>query len=196
MVVSGDDSPHPPLNSPYNPDGEQDGAVSPIQGKRVAVEGRNGDVVAVNKRRPNIDLLMTLVDRRDIGVESDLLAVVRSVGLEPVVVNADVAVGVPGDDGDLDVGGQDVGGGEVEAKDCGFLEHESGFGGLKNGPDEEDGEEEDEEENQTARNGSADYLSSPLLVVGTLLRRHGLFPGGRGWKGSSEIAVGGPRLIS
>ncbi|CAH9068431.1 unnamed protein product [Cuscuta epithymum] len=156
MVMSGDDGPHPPLNSPYNPDGEQDGAVSPVQGQRVAVEGRNGDVAAVNKRRPNVDALVALVDRRDVGVESDLLVVVRGVGPEPVVVNADVAVGVPGDDGDLDGGGQDVGGGEVEVEDGGFLEHESGFRGLENGPNEEDGEEDDEEENQTARKGSAD----------------------------------------
>lgn len=48
---------------------------------------------------------MALVRRRDGGAEGYLLAPVGDVGVEAVVVDADVVVRVAGSEGDLEVGG-------------------------------------------------------------------------------------------
>lgn len=59
---------------------------------------------------------MALINRRNNGVVGDLLVVVGGVGVELVVVNTDPGVGIAGVDGNLDGGGDDVRGGDVEGE--------------------------------------------------------------------------------
>lgn len=135
MVAAGDEGADLPLNAAVNFDGHFDAAVSLVLGEGEAVVGGDGDVVAVDKRRPDVDVFVALVDGVDDGVVGDLLVVVGAVDVELVVVDADLGVGVAGVDGDLDGGGDDVGGGDVEGEDGGVLEDEAGLLRLENGPD-------------------------------------------------------------
>ncbi|CAH9079906.1 unnamed protein product [Cuscuta europaea] len=151
VVPPRDDSPDSPLDAAVNLDGDRDGADILVLTEIGAVERRDGDVVPGNKRRPEVRVLVALVNGRDDGVVGDLLVMVGGVDVEVVVVDSDAAVGVVGGDGDLDGGGEDVGGGDVVVEDGGVLEDEVGLPGLENGPDEEDEEEDDEDETgQTA----------------------------------------------
>ncbi|KAA8518499.1 hypothetical protein F0562_015973 [Nyssa sinensis] len=81
---------------------------------------------------------------------------------------------VPRVDGDLDVGGEIIGGGDVEGEDGGVLKDEAWFPGLEDGPDdEEDEEEEDEVDNQKSSATLADTLPPPVLpVFGAPFFRH------------------------
>ena len=106
----------------------------------------DGDVGAVDERRPDVDVLVALVYRRDERRERDLLRTVGRVDVEPVIVDADLVVRVSGGDGDLEAGGEDIGGGGVEVEDGDVLEDEAGLGGLEDGPHDEDCDEEDEVE--------------------------------------------------
>lgn len=114
--------------------------------QRQGIERRDGDFGAVDERRPDVDVLVTLVHRWDECDEGDLLVTVCRVDVEPVIVDADLVVGVAGGDGDLEAGGEDVGYGVVEVEDGDVLEDEAGFGGLEDGPHDEDGDEQDEVE--------------------------------------------------
>lgn len=75
----------------------------------------------------------------DLGTVGDLLAVVGGVGVEAVVVDAELVVGVAGVDGDLEVDGEEAGDGGVEGVDGDVLEDEAGLVGLDDGPSEEEG---------------------------------------------------------
>lgn len=66
-----------------------------------AVVGRHGDVNTGDKRRPDVDVLVALVNRRNGGVIGDLLAAVGGEDVELVVVDADLVVGVTGVNGYL-----------------------------------------------------------------------------------------------
>lgn len=113
VVAAGDEGADLPLNAAVNLNGHFDAAVSLVLGEGEAVVGGDGDVVAVDKRGPDVDVFVALVDGVDDGVVGDLLVVVGAVDVELVVVDADLGVGVAGVDGDLDGGGDDVGGGDV-----------------------------------------------------------------------------------
>lgn len=165
MITAGDEGSDLPLNAAVNFDGHFDGAVRLVLGEGEAVVGGDGDVVAVEKGGPDVDVLVALVDGGDDGVVGDLLVVVGGEGVEFVVVDADLGVGVAGVDGDLDGGGDDVGGGDVEGEDGGVLEDEAGLLGLEDGPDQEDHEEEDEVEDEEARAAPAEDPSPLALVV-------------------------------
>jgi len=82
---------HPSINFNHEPDG----TVGLVLGEGIAVIRSNGDVSPVNKRRPDVNVLVTLVDWGYSGVVSDLLVSVNGVDVELVVVNADLVVGVP-----------------------------------------------------------------------------------------------------
>lgn len=82
---------------------------------------------------------MALVGSGELGGERNLLAPVGSVEVELIVVNADTGVRVAGEESDLEVGGEEVGGGgDVEGVDGRVLEDEMRFGGAEYEPDEED----------------------------------------------------------
>lgn len=130
MVMAGGESPHLPLDTAVELDQHHHHAVFQRHREFGAVIRGHRDVDPVDKRRPDVDVLVALVDRRDGGEVSDLLVVVGGVDVHPVIVNADFRVGIAGEDGDLDGGGDDVGSGDVEAEDGGVLEDESGFLGL------------------------------------------------------------------
>ena len=111
--------------------------------QRNGVVRSDGDVVAVDERRPGDDLLVALVCRLDEDGESNLLAAVGGVGVELVVVDPDLVVRVAGGDGDLDVGGQKVRVGDVEGVDGGVLEDESRLLGLQDCPNQEYDDKDD-----------------------------------------------------
>lgn len=109
-----------------------------------AVVRSHGDVGAVNKGGPDVGVLVALVNRLDAGEVSNLLVVVRGEGVESIVVDADPVVRVMGGDGDLEVGGEEDRGGDIEGVDGGVLEGESGFPGLEDGPCDKESKEDDE----------------------------------------------------
>ena len=57
---------------------------------------------------------MALVRRRDGRTVGDLLVAVVDIGVEPVVIDSDVVVGIAGGESDLEVGGEEVGDGGIE----------------------------------------------------------------------------------
>lgn len=75
-----------------------------------------------------------------------MLTPVRGVDVDSIVVNPDVLVRVSGGEGDLEVGGEEVWGGDVEGEDRGILEDEAGFRRAKDEEYEEDYEEDDKYE--------------------------------------------------
>ncbi|KAL1821213.1 hypothetical protein ACET3Z_016082 [Daucus carota] len=150
-----------------------------ILAQRHPVVRRHRDVGAVDKRRPDVGVFVALVGGEDGGEVSDLLAPVGGEDVELVVVDSDFAVGVSGVDGDLEVGGEEVGdGGDVEGVDGGVLEGEAGLFGLENGPDDEEGEEADEEDDEEDGADAADDPLSAVFVVAALFCAHGEF-----WRG-------------
>lgn len=116
---------------------------------------------------------MALVRGGDGGTVGDLLVLVGDVGVEAVVVDSDVVVGVAGGEGHLEVGREEVGDGGVEGVDGDVLEDEGGLGGAEDGPDYENGDEDYEEEDDDAPEDSPEYLPPPVLVVVTHFFRHG-----------------------
>ncbi|PON97416.1 hypothetical protein TorRG33x02_068830 [Trema orientale] len=134
MVTARDEGAHLPTHPAVDIEVEEDGAVTLVLGQREGVERGDGDEVAVNKRRPDVDVLVALVGGRDSGAVGDLLVVVDREDVEPVVVDPDLVVRVARGDGDLEVGGQEVGDGGVEGVDGDVLEYESGLRGLQYGP--------------------------------------------------------------
>ncbi|CAL9185367.1 unnamed protein product, partial [Musa hybrid cultivar] len=117
---------------------------------------RHGGSVEVE--RPDGDVLVPLETGGKGGGESDPLVHVGGVGAEAVVVEADVAVGVEGGDGDMHDGGEEAvwGGGEVELVDGGVLDVEAGFGRAEEaiGHDATDGEADGDAEGD--RDGQCD----------------------------------------
>ena len=173
MVTPRDKRSDLPFDAAVNFNGELDGAVGLVLGEGEAVVGGDRDVVAVEKGGPDVDVLVALVDGRDDGVVGNLLAVVGGEGVEFVVVDADAGVGVAGEDGDLEGGGDDVGSGDVEGEDGGVLEEEPGLFGLEDGPHQEDDQEEEEVEHQEGCAAFAEDLPPLALVVAAhFLRRH------------------------
>lgn len=146
VIATGNEGADFPPNAAVDLNNKVDGAGGLVLGEGDAVVGGDGDVGAVEERGPDVDVLVALVDGRDGGVVGDLLAAVGGVDVHVVVVDADARVGVARVDGDLDGGGDDVGGRDVEVEDGRILEGEAGLLGLEDGPDEEDDEEEDEDE--------------------------------------------------
>lgn len=83
-----------PTNSSVNSNGSKEITVRLILRESLKVKRSNGNFGAVNRRRPNVDFFVTLVGRWYGGSVSDLLATVGDVGVETVVVDADVVVGI------------------------------------------------------------------------------------------------------
>ncbi|KZV15914.1 hypothetical protein F511_29086 [Dorcoceras hygrometricum] len=181
MIPTRRNRPDFPFQAAFNFDRHLDGgAVALHLGECDSVVRRDRDVAAVDERRPYVDVLVALVDRRDDGVEGDLLVAVGGVNVQLIVVDADSGVGVAGVDGDLQGGGEDVGSGDVEREDGGVLESESGFLGLEDGPGDQNCEQDDEDGDEKA--GAAPYQGpAPLasVVDADLFRvRHGGCVGG------------------
>lgn len=81
---------------------------------------------------------MALIRGRKQRRKGYLLAVVRGVNVDSIVVNADSFIRVSGGEGHLEGGGQGGGGGEVEGVNSGVLEDEMWFRGAEYEPHEED----------------------------------------------------------
>lgn len=77
---------------------------------------------------------MALIGGWDLRTECDLLVAVNGVDIEFVVVDADLVVWVARREGDLEAGGEEVGG-DVEGVNGGVLEDEFWLCGLEYGPD-------------------------------------------------------------
>lgn len=184
-VLAGDKRPHLPPNPAVDPDIDEHRSGDLVLVERHADVRSHRDGVAVEKGRPDGDVLVTLVSGRKEGGEGDLLVVVGGVDVDLVVVNADSGVGVAGGEGDLEVGGEGVGGaGEVEGVHGGVLEDEMWFGGSEDEPYEEDEEEDQDYEADDGCEEVAVKLLTVVIVVvvvAALLRRHG---------GAVEVLVG------
>lgn len=165
MVTTGDKRSDLPLNAAVNFDDHVDGAVGLVLRESNSVVGRDGYGVAVDKGRPNVDVLVALIDRRYNGVVGDLLAVVGGVDVQLVVVDSDLGVGVTGVNGDLEGGGDDVRRRDGEVEDGGVLEDETGFFGLKDGPCYQENHQDDEAEDEKSGAAPPDNLSILALVV-------------------------------
>ncbi|KAA8518468.1 hypothetical protein F0562_015942 [Nyssa sinensis] len=160
---------HPSIDLDY----QHDGTGGLVLAEGDAVVRRHRHVRSGDEWRPNVDVFVALVSRWYGGVVCDLLVAVASVDVEFVVVDADLVVRVPRVDGDLDVGGEIIGGGDVEGEDGGVLKDEAWFPGLEDGPDDEDEEEEDEVDNQKSSATLPDTLPPPVLpVFGAPFFRH------------------------
>ncbi|KAK8540063.1 hypothetical protein V6N13_048836 [Hibiscus sabdariffa] len=146
MISSGDESSNFPSHPSINLD-HQENRPGSLLGSQAGGELRgDGNGVAGNEGRPNVDLFVTLVRWRDGGAEGDLLVIVSGVNVEAVVVDADPVVGVSRRKSELEVGGEEAGGGGVESVDGGVLEDEPGLAGTKDCPDEENCYEDEQEE--------------------------------------------------
>ncbi|CAL5352544.1 unnamed protein product [Camellia sinensis] len=138
MVLPGDESPYFKSHPSIHPDIDQHRSRHLILGERLRQERRHRDGVSVQKRRPNVLVLVALIGRGEESGESDLLASIACVDIELVVVDSDSIVGVAGGESDLEIGCEEIGGGgDVEGVDGGVEEDESGFGGAEDDPDQE-----------------------------------------------------------
>lgn len=136
MVPAGDKRSDLPPHAAVNFNGDQNGAGGLILAERGGIVRRDRYGSSVNKRRPNVDLVVALISRRNLRPERDLLIVVGGVGIEFVVINADFVVGIAGGDCDLEIGGEEIGDGGVEGVNGDVLEDESGLSGPEDGPNE------------------------------------------------------------
>ena len=134
MVAAGDERADFESDVAVEFDRQDDGAEGLVLVESGAVVRRDRNVVADEERRPDVEFVFVLEGRLDDGTESDLLVPVDGEDVEAVVVDSDVVVRVPGGDGDLNAGGEEVCGGDVEEEDGGILDNEFGLCGLKNGP--------------------------------------------------------------
>lgn len=174
VVAAGDEGADLPADPAVSSDGDEDGTRSLVLAEALEVEGCDGDVGAVDKGRPNVDLFVALIGGRDGGAEGDLLALVSDVGFEAVVVDSDVVVRVAGDERDLETGCQEVGDGGVEGVNGDVLKSEGRFGGSEDCPYEKNSEQDKEEEDDYAPEDSLESPPLLSLVVVALLHRHGL----------------------
>ena len=172
VVATGDEGADLPTNPSVGSDGDEDITVTLVLAEAEEIERRDGDVGTINKRRPNIDLIVALVGRRDGGSVRDLLAPVDHVDFEAVVVNTDVVVRVARDERDLKIRSEEVRYGGVEGVDRDVLEGEGGFGGSKDCPYQKNCEQHEEEEHHYAPEHLPEDL--PLLPLVVLALRHGL----------------------
>lgn len=146
VVAAGDEGADLPTNPTLGSDGDEDVTVTLVLAEAEEIERRDGDVGAINKRRPNIDLFMALICRRDGGSVRDLLAPVGHEGFEAIIVNTDAVVRVTRDERDLKIRSEEVRHGGVEGVDGDVLEREGGFGGSKDCPYQKNCDQHDEKE--------------------------------------------------
>lgn len=127
MILPCNKRPNFPPHFTVTTDDQRNSAVILIAAKTNGVERSDGNRGPVDKRRPYVDFFVSLIRRRDRCSESDLLAMVSSVDVKAVVVDADLVVRVPGRESDLEVGAEEVRwiAGDVEGVDGGVLEDEN-----------------------------------------------------------------------
>lgn len=94
MVMARNESTNLPPNPAVNLNDDKDVTVILVLAQPQEVIRSNRNIGSVNKRRPNINLLVTLVRRRNSGTVRYLLATVGNVGVEAIVVYSDFVVGV------------------------------------------------------------------------------------------------------
>lgn len=127
MVAAGlpvaDLPPQPPLD--LHPEEEE--AVGLVLGESIHEERRYRDAIAAQVRGPRVDVLVPLVEGRDGGCQRDLLVVVGGVDVQALVVDAHPVVRISRRQGHLEIGGEEIGGGEVEGEDGGIMERELGL---------------------------------------------------------------------
>ena len=121
VVVTGGPATYLPPEPTVDLDVEEEESVGLVLGEGVAEIRGDGDEGAGEVRRPDVDVLMALVEAGDAVRRSDLLVLVGGVDVQTVVVDADAIVGVSGGDGDLDGGGEEIRSGEVEAENPSVL---------------------------------------------------------------------------
>lgn len=176
MVPAGYEAPDLPSNPSVDLDHDHNVTIGLVlaQGRRIV--RRDWDRVPVDEGRPHVDVLVPLVRSRDSSPLGNLLVPVGGIDFQPVVVDADLVVGVPGRDGDLERGGEEarVGGG-VEGVEGGVLEDEPRLVGVEDCPGDQHDDEEDEHDHQAILEQPIPELR-PLLVamLGAALRH---FPG-------------------
>lgn len=104
-----------PPESAVDLDVEEEESVSLVLGEGGAEIRSDGDEGAGEVRGPNVDVLVALVETGDAVGRSDLLVLIGGVYIETIVVDSDAIVRVSRGYGDLDGGGEEIWGREVEA---------------------------------------------------------------------------------
>lgn len=104
--------------------------------------------------------------------------IVLRIGIELVVVDANMGVRVAGVEGGLEYGGEEGGGGgegdggtagEVELEDGEVAEVELGFGGAEDEVDEEDDEEDDDDEGEDAAEDTEVEFATGMVVISVVV---------------------------
>lgn len=173
MVSAGNEGPDFPSHASVNFDHDEDVAVGLILTEGDEVEGSHGDICAVDKRRPHVDFVVTLIRRRDGCPVGDLLVLVADIGVKTVVVDSDPVVAIAGSERNLEVGGEEVGNGGVEGVNGDVLKDEGRLGRTENCPYYEYNDEHCEQEDEDPREYPTVDLPSLILVVLAHFLRHG-----------------------
>lgn len=88
MVTARAEGTNLPPNPAVNLNDDKDVTVILVLAQSYEVVRSNRDIGSINKRRPNINLLVTLVRGRNSGSVRYLLATVGDVGVEAIVVDS------------------------------------------------------------------------------------------------------------
>ncbi|TVU26802.1 hypothetical protein EJB05_29366, partial [Eragrostis curvula] len=123
VVVAGGPAADLPPDAAVDLDLHDQVPVGDVLGQCVGEVGRERDVGAGQHGRPDVDVAVALVHRRQRRAQRHLLVLVRRVDVQAVVVHAHAAVRVAGGDGHLQRRGEDAGDvGEVQLLESGVLE--------------------------------------------------------------------------
>lgn len=95
MVFTGDEGGEFPPHASVDLDKHADSSGGLVLTQGEGVVRSDGDLRSVHERRPHVDVLMTLVRRRNPRTKRDLLIPVDDVDVQFVIVDADLAVWVP-----------------------------------------------------------------------------------------------------
>lgn len=183
MITARNEGPDLPSDPSIDLDGDQNVAVGLVLTQSDEVVGSDGDVVAVDEGGPDVDLLVTLIRGRDGGAIGDLLVAIVDVGVETVVVDSDPFVGVAGQDGHLEIYGQEVGHAGIEGVHGDVLQDEGWLGRPQGRPDDENRQQNYEQEYKNPHKDSSVYFPATPLVVLTHFNRHRSCPAGpRSWR--------------
>ncbi|KAG2560193.1 hypothetical protein PVAP13_8KG074351 [Panicum virgatum] len=175
VVVAGGPAADLPADAAVDPDLHDEVPVGDVLPHGVGEERREGDVRAGQDGRPDVDVAVALVHRREPGRERDLLVLVGGVDVEAVVVHADAAVGVVGGDGELRRRGEQRRGavGEVELAERGVLEDEARVRGAEDEVDDERDEADEEGEEQEDAQQAPERLLELVVAVVAAVLAHG-----------------------
>jgi hypothetical protein len=171
VVVAGDPGADLPADAAVDLDLQGEVPRRDVLGEGAGEVGRERHVGAGEHRRPDVDVAVALVHRRQRRGQRHLLVLVRRVRVQAVVVHAHAAVRVARGEGHLQRGGERAGGGgavvgEVQLPERRVLEVEARVRGAEHEVDDE----RDDAHDGGQRQERVEQAPAPLpeVVVGVL----------------------------